>query len=258
MQQERVKSAARVLEIFEYFSRRRQPARMYEIAEELGYPGSSLTALLRTIVAMGYMELDEDNHLYFPTARLSKLTDWLETGGYEQTKVLDALHRLRDELEEPVVLAAQEGLHIQYFVSLHCQEGTHSHIRQGTRRLMIRNGIGLQMLSRMPRDQALEVYQLTIDSGLFDGAEFTQDRFKASLEEYAETDIVILDAKYLPRQTAHWNASMVSMLIPVPEGHRALGVGVHGLTAQITERAPLIISRLRKLAADLDDEIRSA
>nr|BAH90463.1 IclR family transcriptional regulator [uncultured bacterium] len=251
MLQERVKSAARIIEILEFFSRRRRPARMYEISEALGYPGSSLTALLRTIVAMGYMEFDEETHLYFPAARLANLTNWIETGGYEQTIVLDALHRIRDDLEEPVVLAAQEGLHVQYFISLHCHDGTHSHIRPGTRRLMIRNGIGLQMLSRMPRDQALDVYQLTIDSGLFDSADFSEAEFLGTLDDYMTTDVVIVDAKNLPRQTAHWNASMISILIPVPQGHRSLGVGVHGPTARMTERAPEINARLRELTRDL-------
>jgi IclR family KDG regulon transcriptional repressor len=50
-----VKSAARVLSIFEYFERMRVPRTLSEISQDLEYPISSALALLRSVQAMGYM-----------------------------------------------------------------------------------------------------------------------------------------------------------------------------------------------------------
>ena len=50
-----VKSADRVFDLLELFERVRRPLRVGEIAERLGVPQSSVSMLLRTMVARGYM-----------------------------------------------------------------------------------------------------------------------------------------------------------------------------------------------------------
>jgi DNA-binding MarR family transcriptional regulator len=45
-----VKSARRVLEIFEYFASHQAPATVSEIADALGYPRSSTSVLVRSLV----------------------------------------------------------------------------------------------------------------------------------------------------------------------------------------------------------------
>ena len=256
MQHDKVKSAARVIEILEYFSEHREPARMSELTAALGYPASSVTALLRTLVAMGYMDFDQATHRYFPATRLSRLTNWMEAGGYEQTTVLDAMHKLRELTEEPVVLAAPDGVHIEYFISLHRSEGTTSHIKTGSRRLMIQNGIGWLMLSRAPLADALTIYRKTITAGLLAEEKFSEAEYAEHLDRHRGTDISVLHAKDLREPTAHWNASMISTLIPVPKGHhRYLGVGVHGPTPRMTEKADMIAGHLRDRVEDLRAQV---
>lgn len=254
MQHEKVKSAARIIEILEFFADRRKPARMSELTVALGYPASSITALLRTLVTMGYMDFDPATHHYFPAARLSKLTSWMDSGGYEQTTVLEAMHRLRKEVGEPVVLGVRDGLHIEYIVSLHGSERTSTHIKAGSRRLMVQSGIGWLMLSRLPPDEALRIYSRTIAAGLLTPDEFTETAFAATVEDLRGSDISLLNAKDVRKSTVHWNATMISTLIPTPEGHRRLGVGVHGLTHRISEKADVIKRTLRNLTRELQKQ----
>lgn len=254
MQQYRVKSAVRTLEILEFFSERRAPARLSEISETLGYPVSSVIALLRTLVAMGYMEFDPCTHNYYPLPRLSRLTTWMDAGGYEQTVLRDAVHKLRNTVQEPVVVAAPDGLHIEYFISLHSYEGSNSHIKTGSRRLMIQNGIGWLLLSRAPVAEARLVYGRTIAKDLFDPAFFSEAEYLSLLNEYREKHVSVLHAKDLFGPTAHWNASMISVLIPVPEGHhRPLGVGVHGPTNRMIEKTKMIERQLSVFIKELRD-----
>ena len=48
-----VKSAARVIELLEYFAKARAPVPLKDICAELRYPQSSTTALLKTLTTLG-------------------------------------------------------------------------------------------------------------------------------------------------------------------------------------------------------------
>ena len=49
-----VKSAARAIEILDYFRTAQQPRSLKLICEGLGYPQSSTTVLLKTLTSLGY------------------------------------------------------------------------------------------------------------------------------------------------------------------------------------------------------------
>lgn len=68
-----VKSAARVLEILEFFDTIRRPAGAQEVAAALGYPASSTQALLRSLAAQGYLAWDAGCRHYAPTLRVALL-----------------------------------------------------------------------------------------------------------------------------------------------------------------------------------------
>lgn len=256
MTADKVKSAARVFEILEFFASHRQPARLHELGAALGYPVSSLTALLRTMLDMGYMTLDPATHAYLPAPRLQTLTGWMQVDDYEQTVLFDALCRLREAAGEPVVLAAPADLHVDYVTSLHRQEGRNTHIRAGDRRLMVQNGTGWLMLARAPRPVALQIYRRTVAEGLISPRDYPQAAFEAVLDANRDTDVSILHARDLldipTHRTVHWDASMMSTLIPVPPGHaRPLGIGIHGPTERISRRADELSELLRQTSAEL-------
>lgn len=68
-----VKSAARVLEILEFFDAVRRPVGAQEVAAALGYPTSSTQALLRSLAAQGYLTWDPRRRHYAPTLRVALL-----------------------------------------------------------------------------------------------------------------------------------------------------------------------------------------
>lgn len=256
MTADKVKSAVRVFEILEFFASHRQPARLHELSTALGYPVSSLTALLRTMVDMGYMTADPATHAYLPAPRLQTLSCWMQVDDYEQTVLFDALCRLREAAAEPVVLAASSDLHVDYVTSLHRQEGRNTHIHAGDRRLMVQNGTGWLMLAHRPRPEALEIYRRTLTAGLISARVFPQAAFEAILDANCEADVSILHARDLldipEHRTVHWDASMISILIPVPPGHpKPMGIGLHGPTERIARRAGELAALLRHTVAEL-------
>jgi len=61
-----VKSAIRILRIFEVFAESKRPVRISELAEELEIPQSSASVLVRTLVQRGYMDFSPPGRTVLP------------------------------------------------------------------------------------------------------------------------------------------------------------------------------------------------
>ena len=77
MRRSPVKSAARVLEIFEYFGDERRALSLKDIVARLAYPQSSTTNLLKSLTTLGYLNYDRATRTYLPTFRVARLGQWL-------------------------------------------------------------------------------------------------------------------------------------------------------------------------------------
>src|SRR5690606_26598612 len=73
----RVKSAQRVVEVFEYFAQRRAPATLTQICSTLDYPPSSTFVLLQTLRELGYLDYSIDERTFVPTVRAALLGLWV-------------------------------------------------------------------------------------------------------------------------------------------------------------------------------------
>ena len=73
MTQDVVKSAARVLEVCEFFASRRMPATVRDICHGLGYPQSSTSVLLKSLHTLGYLAYDAAARCYIPASRVTLL-----------------------------------------------------------------------------------------------------------------------------------------------------------------------------------------
>jgi DNA-binding IclR family transcriptional regulator len=73
-----VKSAGRVLQIFEFFDEIQREARVAEIAERLHFPQSSTSVLLKCLTQLGYLDFDADSRTFLPSARVALLGAWLD------------------------------------------------------------------------------------------------------------------------------------------------------------------------------------
>lgn len=72
-----VKSAARVLEVFEYFAGRKAPATVGEVCASLGYPQSSTSVLLKSLLTLGYLSYDGTTRRYAPSEKVANLGSWI-------------------------------------------------------------------------------------------------------------------------------------------------------------------------------------
>ena len=152
-----VKSAERVLAIFEVFEAERRPLRISELVSRLEIPQSSTSTLMKTLVARGLVEFDPGNRTFKPTVRLAFLGNWVvgSTDGLAQIQAL--AHRLSDETGETVLVGSQNGLDVQYLSLIQSKNQSQLTLRPGLRRPLHRAGLGIMLLTQKSDDEVSRI-----------------------------------------------------------------------------------------------------
>jgi len=89
-----VKSAVRIMQIFEYFQDVGRPARAIEIGEALELPKSSAIGLLKTLVETGYLAFNTNTKTYFPSFRIVCSGSRLSSVYFGELGMLDHMNDL--------------------------------------------------------------------------------------------------------------------------------------------------------------------
>ncbi|MEH3159208.1 MAG: helix-turn-helix domain-containing protein [Sphingomonas taxi] len=150
MQRRAVKSAMRTFEVLELFAERRRPMALNEIYSELGYPQSSTTNLLKSMVLLGYLNYNRTKRT-LPADDAAQPAGQLGRGlhpvggGLPRLGRRDAAAHRRDGW--PV--DAERPVHHQYLF-LHGPEHEFKNMPpDGTMRLLVDSSGGRAMMARM-------------------------------------------------------------------------------------------------------------
>src|SRR5690625_2795365 len=109
-----VKSAVRVLDIFEVFEAERRALTISELVKLLAIPQSSMSTLIRSMVARGFVEYDGQTRRYRPSVRLAFLGNWVLGSADTIARIHALAQALHDETGETVLIGAENGLSLQY------------------------------------------------------------------------------------------------------------------------------------------------
>lgn len=109
-----IKSAKRVLELFELFADQRRPLAVNDLVRHLKYPQSSASVLLKSLTKLGYLELDRHTRQYTPTLRVSLLGGWIHDEMFSTASLQRMVDRLHDATGETVVIGMQNDIYLQY------------------------------------------------------------------------------------------------------------------------------------------------
>src|SRR5690554_2544091 len=129
-----VKSAARVIQVLELFDEMRRSMSVAEIAAHYEWPASSTSALMSSLVTLGYLEYDSSKRVYRPSVRVALLGDWIHNNLLKDGQLARMMEYLNAVTGETIVLAAQNGLHSQYLRVLQGTNALRVHLHIGTLR----------------------------------------------------------------------------------------------------------------------------
>lgn len=153
MQPSQVKSATRAIEILEFFKRVRQPRAMSEIAFALGYPQSSTTVLLKTLISLGYLNFDRRQRVYFPTPQVTSLGDWIPRALFGSSRVLEVMQDVHAATGETVSIATKNDVYLQYVQIIQSVHALRFHVDEGALRPLTLSAVGWLLMSTMPDDK---------------------------------------------------------------------------------------------------------
>lgn len=239
-----VKSAKRALEILELFARHRRPLALKEILDELVYPSSSGSALLKSLVALGYLDYDRERRAYFPTMRIAALGAWVPGALFGDGQLLPALEALAARTGETVILAVQSDLQAQYVHLVHAKEGLQVRLPPGTLRPLARSGLGLVLLSGKT-DAEIERLHRRINAAGEGGAQ-SREELAARVGEVRARGYAFSKNAISP------GLGVIGAALPKGPFGRMSAVGVAGAVPRLEENQAAIVAELRAMIQRLE------
>ena len=233
-----IKTAARTFEVFEYFQEVQRPLQQKDFVDRFGYPASSTSALLKSLVILGYLEYNLSGRTYFPTMRMTSVVDWIERARFGNGSVMAAMKRLHEATAETVTLGLQSDLHAQYVYQIASKLSVPYPRTRQTIRPLAASGLGWLLLSAMP-DSAVQhlVRRINYDS--------RRSKNRVNEEELFTRIKQIRKAGYVfSKHTVVRGAGMMGMLIQSPRSGRQLALSVHGPVDRLEFKQDLILKQL--------------
>jgi DNA-binding IclR family transcriptional regulator len=239
-----VKSARRTMELCEFFAEHQQPANILTIAEALDFPASSTAALVKSLVALGYLHHDRVRRTYFPTLRNSLLGEWLRERYFQDNGVLHLMNTIAQETHATVLLAMQSGVHVQYLMVIDGNDDMRAYARIGSLRPICRASTG-KMLLTLASPQTIRGIVLRANSVE-----------KAPENRVRLTELIADLENCRDRGYATTYGSVTSgrgtvgMLIPTLQNHVPLAIGVGGSLQRMDAEVDDWIAVMRKHLAN--------
>lgn len=228
---EGVKSAERVLAIFEVFEALRRPMRISELVKKLEIPQSSTSTLMKTLVAKGLVDFNPEERTFCPSVRLAFLGNWVLGSDDGLAQIQSMSQRLAAESGETIIVGAQNGLFVQYLSVVVSQQPLRFILHPGMMRPLHRAGLGIMLLSTKSDDEVGRMIRRY-------NAEADEETVIVSVSEVMDTVRKARSMGYCETSDlATPGAGVIATLLPLPVEGRSLSIGIGGPTSRLRPRA---------------------
>lgn len=246
MSSNQVKSAVRAFEILEYFKLNQQRRSMSEIANDLGYPLSSTTVLLKTLITLGYLSYDRQEHAYFPTPKLTALGDWIPTTLFGTGKILDAMRDVHRATGEGVFIGTKNEIYLQYTRTIESIHALRFHIDEFALVPLTRSAAGWVLLSLLPKENRESLIRRA-------NVACSADE-RISLQEMEERIAEVREKGYAHAQgTPLKGGATIAVPLPVCISGQAACLAIGGLDQRVNANFERYLDVLKTAATSVTD-----
>jgi len=237
-----VKSAGRVLQLLEYLDDVRLPVNVAQVAEDLGFPQSSASALLHSLEELGYLEFDASRRTYGPTVRVALLGVWSARAAMRDAGLLQMMEQLGTRTSEHVGLARRIGDHCQYIHVVQATNRAQRFLPIGSMMPVADTAAGLLMLSAYPDEDIVSMVRPLYKSVQYAKRMLDQQSLLRAIEGVRRSGYAYHRSRLVPQGA--------SIAVPLRlEGYaQTLAVTISGFTTVL--RANMV-----DLVAILQDEV---
>jgi IclR family transcriptional regulator, acetate operon repressor len=240
---EGVKSAVRVVELFEYFDRIQRDSSVMEIARALGIPQSSTSALLRSLVQVGYLAQDAQRRTFVPTARLTRLGSWVAPAITPDSDVIALMNELGARTGETIILGAITGDFVRYLHVVPATTAMRLHVGADTERPIVTSGIGRMLLAQLPPERVREIVQRHLASHRGEQGRVTLAGVMRDLATIRAQRYCISVNRITP------GAGVIAVALPHTQAAPQLALGIGGLAASMERERDRLVRLMRQAIA---------
>lgn len=239
MEHRSIKSAERTIGLFELFSAEQRPLRVGEVADLLGMPQPSVTMLVRNLLALGYLEYDQECRTYIPTVRIALLGSWIHQR-YTQDRQLELrLEVLFNAVDETTFIGVQNGIHVQYILYMQPKKENRFDVQAEQLRPIAVTAVGKILLSLKPDAEVRSILHRA-------NAEVLDPRFRVDIRAFMEKldDIRRLGYAETAGEVRH-GIGTVAMAVPPLVGRSPMAVAVGCRLEHLPAKKEQILTELR-------------
>jgi DNA-binding IclR family transcriptional regulator len=240
-----VKSAVRVLAIFEVFESERHSLTISELVERLQIPQSSTSTLMRSLVSKGFVEFEVETRRYRPSVRLAFLGNWV----LGSTDVIARIHSLAQALSEKtgetILIGAESGLYMQYLSVIVSPHMLRIALHPGVKRPLHLSGLGLMLLSMKTDPEISRLVRRYNSESTDPDAPRRSEREVLAMVETARRQGWYETANLITE-----GAGSIATLLPLPRGERALAVGIGASVDRLHQRHDILQQALTEAVTE--------
>ena len=155
-----VKSAERVLRVFELLSQYRDGLTIKEISEKLSFPQSSTSGLIGTLFKEGYLSLDSFNQYKLGPKLIQIGSAALESLDISK-QALPYLKRLMEDVQETVFMALLSEKDLVYVAKIDNNRSIRTTAQPGSHKPLYCTGLGKAFLAFMNEQQKNQILDST-------------------------------------------------------------------------------------------------
>lgn len=243
-----VKSAERVLEIFELLKDYPDGLTSKEISMELGYAGSSTFGLVKTLSEHGYL-LEGENKRYMLGAKLIQLGAYASSYLDLNKIAVQPLKQMMEKLQETVFMAVLSGEEIVYVAKVDNYRSISTNARLGGRKPIYCTGLGKAFLTFLPKRERDEIISRIHFVPMTKNTITNREELYQQLEVFRGQGYAVDNEEI---EVGLWCAAA-----PVfgSSGRMEAAVSVSGPTARMLENREEIVDTLLKVTEDLSRKL---
>ncbi len=231
-----VKSAGRAMQVLEFFDDVQRPATIAEVSEGLDYPQSSTSALLHTLVAMGYLHVVEPGRRFAPTRRVGLLGAWINADTVTHGGLIRLVEAVARRTGDSVMLARRQDLFARYIHVIQPPGRPVLHLTLGSLLPIAGSGTGIALLSAYPDAEVRRIVtRANATAGRGRTAPFPAATvLKAVAEARRDGHVYKEGLVFQP-------GAVVSKLLPVEDGGMPLAISVGSTIRSLRPRHAAVV-----------------
>lgn len=256
-----VKSSLRTLQILEYIDAKQRAVTIAELSASLGFPQSSTSTLVQSMINAGYLVVDHDGRRILPTGRVAALGNWVEPS-VPRADIRSLMVAVGERTNQTILLGVPSGLCVRYIDVIPGRHAMRLDIPVGARLPLMEAGMGRLLLSEMTDETVKELWQQTKQRIKQEGAQgirpsevsnlWNANPFVSPLSEIiGELREIRRTGFAISLGRISLGAGIVCVALPRGPLEQPIGLGIGGLSELISRDARQILSIVRSAASEL-------